>query len=253
MNKIQNIILSIFMMFAINACAKGNIKVPANYLDQETKYAVVAISCWSKIEVEVGPSGGGVLPYLVKEAATSKGRDSLAEKLSRAMGDWKPEEILRDRIYEYLSNHGRMAANIEGSVPIPSDIVGDLEEEDAWGSISLGWYNPDKSVFDHSQIIDEYKVDVIIETGYARYSIQNKGGKQTLNINCLIKVVRTNDGEVIGRRIGYLFGGSKGRGVIGEFDLDDESQIIPFVTKFKAVFDDELRIMVKECMEKLGL
>jgi hypothetical protein len=253
MNKVQNIILSILIMLAINACAKGNVKVPANYLHPEKKYAVVGITCYSKMDVDVGPSGGGVLPYLAKQAATSKGRDALGEKLSKAMGDWKPEEILRDRIYQYLSDHGRTAVNIEEIVPVPSDIVGDLEEEDAWGSISLGWYNPDKSVFDHSQIIEKYQIDAIIEVGYARYYIEKKRGKYYLGVHSLIKVVKPNNGEVIGRRVCMVIAGYKGRGLIGEFDLNDESQILPFVTKFKTVFEDEVRISVKEGMEKLGL
>jgi len=58
---------------------------------------------------------------------------------------------------------------------------------------------------------------------------------------------------VVGRNVGVLTNvGYKGKGVIGDFDLKDDSQIIPFVAKFKTVFNDEVELITKKQMEELG-
>lgn len=256
MNIPKRIVLSLVVLCAVNACAKrGVVQIPLNYLTPNSKYAVVAIQCPSRMYVDTPSDTQGILNTLIKDKITSKKRNIISNKLCYAMGNWKAEDVLRDKIHELLSKKGIYALNIKEIVELPSQMTEDVEDRDPWGKVGPRWYNPDKTCFDHSEIINTHKVDMIIEAGYWEYRISQTSSynpSKIVTINCLVKVVRADNGQVIGRVKGRYDLWDK-RGIIGEFDLNNENEIGPFVTKFKEVFNNEVELIAQECVEKLGL
>lgn len=255
---------SILAIGLLAGCANtATVKMPAEYVQPNKKIEVVIVE--PPYPAEMGFREGsmffGVLGVLADGASGEAQRDRFAKKIAAALGSWKSEDVLREKFEQQLAaKHYRIvgAGEIQ-SLPAqyafdPKKGMGDI---DAMSRAVTFWHDPEKTVFDHSRRISQYRPDAIIEAGYEGYRIEQRYGQRSITITLRTKIIKPSTGEVIARNRSYVVGGLSGgtpnHAKLIKYDLNNEAELRPFAANYKAVFEQEVAELVKESIASMGL
>lgn len=264
MKGIRQCLCSMLTIGLLAGCANtATVKMPAEYAQPNKKIEVVIIE--APYPAEMGFRDGsmffGALGVLAEGAIGEGHRDRFAKKISAALGSWKSEDVLRDKFEQQLAARHYQIVGPREIQPLPAKFAFDpkkgMGDIDAMSRAVTFWHDPEKTVFDHSRRISQYKPDAIIEAGYESYRIEQRFGQRSITIALRIKIIKPDTGQVIARNRSYVVGGLSGgtpnHAKLINYDLNDESQLSQFAANYKAVFDQEVAQLVKESIASMGL
>ncbi len=262
-NIMQYIGVSLLVSTLAGCANYATVKMPAEYVQPNKKIAIVSIA--APYPVEVGFSEGAAFFGAIGVLADAKGgtpsRDEFANKMSSMLGNWKAEDILRDKFEKQLTGKRYQIVGGKAIQALPAEVAFDpkkgMGDIDAMSKAVTVWHGPEKTIFDHAKLISQYKPDAIIEVGYGSYRIEKRYGDRSITINVLAKVIRPSTGEVIARNRSYVVGGIAGgtpnHAKLGDHDLTAESGLRQFVAKYQTVFEQEVEQLVNESIAAMGL
>lgn len=252
-------VVLLYAVFSVllSSCATVSVsEIPPAYQVPVTKFAVTSVEASSRMTVGLGGAGSafGLLGGLVESGATATSREALRRKLVDAVGDWSPEDVIRDAFVSGLEQRKRKVAGNGQVVSLPPALAGQSPDNDSIGRIATLWYNPETSVLDHRALIQTEHPDVILEVGYQGYEVSDSGKLGWfLNVTVFAKAVAGGSGEVVGRSRNYIVAAQNGRGIIGKYDIHDSAQMVQFIARFKSVFAKEVKILSDQALDALGL
>lgn len=215
-------------IFLFTACVNvRTIKIPEEYRGAGNKIVVVPIESGpvnayrARLNIEV----------MINDLTGAGDVDALKTIILGTLIDWRPETSLCEKLSEELAKRGKTVIEHTETVFFPKDI-----------RESRHWYNPDTTVFDHSEIINRYHPAAIMEASYEGMMIF---ANKTLTV-FLVKIIDPNTGKVIARY----------RTVKGlkraDYDLKDPVQCRMYVYNFKLDFENEVTKAVPQLLDKLG-
>jgi hypothetical protein len=219
------ILLAIFLF---TACVNlRTIKIPEEYCGAGNKIVVVPI--------ESGPVNAYRaslnIEVMLNDLTGASGVDALKILILGTLVDWRPETSLCEKLSEELARRGKTVIQNSETIFFPNNI-----------RESKQWYNPDTTVFDHSEIINRYHPAAIMEASYEGMMIF---ASKTLTV-FLVKVVDPNTGKVIAR---YRTVKNLKR---ADYNLKDPVQRRMYVYNFKLDFENEVTKAVPQLLDKLG-
>ncbi|MGO8988693.1 MAG: hypothetical protein ACLQGU_09665 [bacterium] len=226
------IVLFLLTLATLSACVNiRTVKIPEEYNKVENKVAVVPIETVCKdaylnrMNIEI----------LLNEISKAPDLNELKLGVLGNLINWHPELALSEKISEELTRRGRPVIQVSEIVPLPENIR---------HSSSAGpkWYNPDVSMFDHSEIKNLYNPTVIMEVSFESVTVF---GNATLT-GILIRGVNPQNNRVIARirTIQTLRR--------GKYDFRDPIQRQQYVVNFRAEFESELSKEIPRILDKMG-
>ena len=240
----NNIMLKLFLLFSISfsfiACMNiSTVKIPQAYNNNENRIAIVPVEI-SRIYAHI--FGGeaatlGITGYLIGQELSASKRASKSEAMAQTLikgwkKDWRPEVFLCDTIFEELSARGNTIIQKSNLISLPKNI---LDKKSPAGE----WYNPNKTIFDHSSIITNFEPTVIIEAGFEMPIIFNN---KTTFVT-LMKVIDPNTSAVIARKR-----------KVENFKTEDFNQSQPqqFLNNYNSNFRGMIQEVVPEMLVDMG-
>lgn len=253
MTNTTKIILALLNAVWISGCATTATQpFSPDTLSPDTVILVVTIaSSDTPLELYKDPGVGsmfGAVGALVQEAVHPAQPSSLQEKITRDLGDWQAEPILRDQVVRQVRERGIRVHKVSESLPVPREITEGIRAGDPWDEIATRWYNPDTSVFDHSALIYAENPNIIIETGYqGEILLFNLRDGPAIVVTVLIKAIDTKTSKVIARARSYAYE------KVGEYDLNSQKQRQEFIKRFKGVAEKVEEKLVGEILTKMQI
>jgi hypothetical protein len=246
---------------ALAGCANNaTLKLPADLAQPNKKIEVVAIA--APYPAEVGFSETSLFFGALADAISGQNyRDQLAKKMASLLGNWRAEDMLREKYERQLAAKGYQIVGGKDIQPLPAAVAYDpqkgMGDIDAMSQAVTAWHGPEKTIFDHSRRISQYRPDAIIEVGYGSYRIDKRYGDRSITINVQAKIIRPATGDVIARNrsyvVGGLMGGTPNHAKLADQDLTTDSGLRQFVAGYKTVLEQETEQLVKESIDSMGL
>ncbi len=247
-------VLFLLTLAILSACTNlHTVKIPQEYKGAESKIAIAPVETAFFATFKIGgleltPSRWGMFMgagLLIEEDATAPAPDRqvLARNIEEALGDWRPEAVLRDKLAEELAKRGRIVIQENEIIPLPQKILAQIMPKMENHEAALLWYNPRITVFDHSTIMNRYSPTGIMEAGYDDVNI----GKGWVIFAMLIKIVDPRTNYVIARTREVA------RLTMGKYKLKDPTQLQQFAADFKTGFDKTVAKAVPKMLDDIGL